>query len=176
MNLLIPSVLAFMAGVSVVVQQILNANLRSELNSAVWSGFMSYLLGVISMIALAAALREPIPSMSVISRIPWWAWCGGFFGAIFIIISILIAKQLGAAMLIALLVAGQMCASIVIDHFVCHKGPSISVAWSLSHFSLEAWFSFAADFSFESDPVVRDAERQVPGSRHGSGPTEDLSQ
>jgi len=117
MNLLIPSVLAFMAGVSVVVQQILNANLRSELNSAVWSGFMSYLLGVISMVALAAALREPIPSMSVISRIPWWAWCGGFFGAIFIIISILIAKQLGAAMLIALLVAGQMCASIVIDHF-----------------------------------------------------------
>ena len=117
MNLLMPSVLAFMAGVSVVVQQILNANLRSELNSAVWSGFMSYLLGVISMVALAAALREPIPSMSVISRIPWWAWCGGFFGAIFIIISILIAKQLGAAMLIALLVAGQMCASIVIDHF-----------------------------------------------------------
>ena len=117
MNLLVPSLLAFMAGVSVVVQQILNANLRSELNSAVWSGFMSYLLGVISMVALAAALREPIPSMGVISRIPWWAWCGGFFRAIFIIISILVAKQLGAAMLIALLVAGQMCASILIDHF-----------------------------------------------------------
>jgi transporter family-2 protein len=117
MNLLIPSLLAFMADVSVVVQQILNANLRSELNSAVWSGFMSYFLGVISMVALAAALREPIPSMGVISRIPWWAWCGGFFGAIFIVISILVAKQLGAAMLVVLLIAGQMCASIVIDHF-----------------------------------------------------------
>jgi bacterial/archaeal transporter family-2 protein len=117
LNLLIPSTLAVIAGVSVVIQQVLNANLRSELDSAVWSGFMSYFVGVISMLVLAAVLRVPIPSTVIIARIPWWAWCGGLFGVVFICISILVAKQLGAATLIALLVTGQMLASIVIDHF-----------------------------------------------------------
>ena len=116
-NLALPSALALVAGVSVVIQQVLNANLRSELNSAVWSGFMSYLLGVLCMVGLAIMLREPIPSVGVVARIPWWAWSGGLFGAIFIGLSILVAHQLGAATLIALLVTGQMTASIIIDHF-----------------------------------------------------------
>ena len=38
----VPMALAFLAGVSVVLQQVLNANLRVALNSAAWSGFMSY--------------------------------------------------------------------------------------------------------------------------------------
>jgi bacterial/archaeal transporter family-2 protein len=116
-NLAFPSVLALVAGVSVVVQQVLNANLRGELNSAVWSGFMSYFLGVLCMLGLAVMLREPIPSVAVVARIPWWAWSGGLFGAVFIGLSILVAQQLGAAALIALLVTGQMIASIIIDHF-----------------------------------------------------------
>jgi bacterial/archaeal transporter family-2 protein len=116
-NLALPSALALVAGVSVVIQQVLNANLRSELNSAVWSGFMSYLLGVLCMVGLAIMLREPIPSAGVVARIPWWAWSGGLFGATFIGLSILVAHQLGAATLIALLVTGQMTASIIIDHF-----------------------------------------------------------
>jgi transporter family-2 protein len=69
------------------------------------------------MLSLAVMLREPIPASGVIERIPWWAWSGGLFGAIFIGISILVAYQLGAATLIALLVTGQMMASITMDHF-----------------------------------------------------------
>jgi len=113
----LPSALALVAGASVVIQQVLNANLRSELNSAVWSGFISYFVGVMCMAGLAMMLREPIPSVGAVARIPWWAWSGGLFGAIFIGLSILVAKQLGAAALIALLVTGQMIASIIIDQF-----------------------------------------------------------
>ena len=116
-NLALPTALALVAGISVVIQQVLNANLRVELNSAVWSGFMSYLVGVLCMVALAMMLREPLPAAAAIARIPWWAWSGGLFGAVFIGLSILVAHQLGAAALIALLVTGQMIASIVIDHF-----------------------------------------------------------
>jgi bacterial/archaeal transporter family-2 protein len=116
-NLALPSALALVAGVSVVVQQVLNANLRGELNSAVWSGFMSYFVGVLCMLGLAVLLREPLPSTAVVARVPWWAWSGGLFGAVFIGLSILVAQQLGAAALIALLVTGQMIASIIIDHF-----------------------------------------------------------
>lgn len=114
---LIPVTLALLAGVSVVIQQILNANLRAVLDSAVWSGFISYVVGVICMALLAIALREPIPATAVAARIPWWAWSGGVFGAIFIGLGIFLVPQLGAATFVALLIAGQMIASVTFDHF-----------------------------------------------------------
>ncbi|GJE42599.1 DMT family transporter [Methylobacterium soli] len=115
--LLIPSLLAALAGISIVVQQALNASLRGALSSAVWSGFVSYLVGLLCMGVLAVASRDPVPSAIVAARIPWWGWSGGLFGAIFVGLAILLVPQLGAARFIALLVAGQMLASVVIDHF-----------------------------------------------------------
>jgi transporter family-2 protein len=95
----------------------LNANLRSAENSAVWSGFVSYFIGVLCMAALAVVMQEPVPFLSAITRIPWWAWSGGLFGAIFIGLAIILVPQLGAATFIALLVTGQMLASVALDHF-----------------------------------------------------------
>ena len=117
LKLALPIILAVGAGVSIVVQQILNANLRSALNSAVWSGFTSYFVGTICMALLALALRDPVPSASVATRIPWWAWSGGLFGAIFIALAILLIPRLGAATFFALFVAGQMLCSLAFDHF-----------------------------------------------------------
>src|SRR5215213_10715010 len=117
LGLALPILLAVAAGVSIVVQQVLNSNLRTALNSAAWSGFMSYAIGVVCMALLALALRDPLPSAGVAARIPWWAWSGGLFGAIFIGLAILLVPYLGAATFIALLVTGQMLASVAFDHF-----------------------------------------------------------
>jgi bacterial/archaeal transporter family-2 protein len=116
-NLVWPAILTIAAGISVVIQQVLNANLRAELNSAAWSGFVSYLLGVVFMVCLATALRDPIPSANTLVRVPWWAWSGGIFGAIFIALSIVTIPKLGGAGYIALLVSGQMIAGLVFDQF-----------------------------------------------------------
>jgi bacterial/archaeal transporter family-2 protein len=117
LNFALPITLAVAAGISLVVQQALNANLRGALGSAAWSGFTSYLVGTICMALLAIALRDPVPSASVAARIPWWAWSGGLFGAIFIGLAILLIPQIGAATFFALLVTGQMLASLAFDHF-----------------------------------------------------------
>ncbi len=109
--------LALAAGVSIVVQQALNANLRGEFGSAAWSGFVSYFVGLLCMAILVLAWRDPLPSAVAIVRIPWWAWSGGLFGAIFIMLAIFLLPKLGAATFIALLVAGQMLASVAFDHF-----------------------------------------------------------
>src|SRR3954471_22022503 len=116
-GLVLPALLAVGAGVSALVQQVLNANLRAELGSGVWSGFVSYVLGVVCMLGLVAALRDPVPSGAVIARVPWWAWSGGLFGAIFIGLSIFLVPRLGGAAFIALLVAGQMMAALAFDHY-----------------------------------------------------------
>ena len=102
---------------SIVVQQVLNSNLRAALNSAAWSGFVSYFVGVVCMALLALALRDPVPAAGIAVRIPWWAWSGGLFGVVFIGLAILLVPHLGAATFIALLVTGQMLASVAFDHF-----------------------------------------------------------
>jgi transporter family-2 protein len=109
--------LAIGAGLSFVFQQAVNANLRAEIGSAWWAGFVSYLGGTLAMFAVAIALREPWPSMQEIQRSHWISWSGGLFGAIYIGISILLIPRLGAAMVIALIVAGQMVGSLAFDHF-----------------------------------------------------------
>jgi len=109
--------LAFGAGVSFVFQQAVNANLRVEIGSPWWAGFVSYLGGTIAMLLVAALLREPWPSMQLIHRSHGLSWTGGVFGAIYIAISILFLPRLGAATVIALIVAGQMIGSLAFDQF-----------------------------------------------------------
>ena len=111
------SLLAFIAGVAVVTQQIFNANLRFLIHSAAWSGFVSYFVGTLCMIVFILVARDPVPSLSAVRTVPWWAWSGGALGALFIGLAIFLVPRLGAAAFIALLVAGQMMAAMVYDHF-----------------------------------------------------------
>ena len=78
---------------------------------------VSYFVGLLCMIALIVAFRDPVPTAAMAARIPFWAWSGGLFGAIFIALGILLVPKIGAATFIALLVAGQMLASVAFDHF-----------------------------------------------------------
>lgn len=110
------ALLAVLAGAGLVLQQILNANLRAGLDSASWAGVSSYAVGLACMALLAAALRDPVPTAGVAERIPWWTWSGGLFGAVFIGLAILLVPKLGAATFFALLVTGQMLASVLFYH------------------------------------------------------------
>ena len=114
---LLPTLLAAAAGMCIVVQQALNANLREALGSAAWSGFASYAMVLAFMAVLAVVLRDPAPPLGIAARLPWWAWTGGLFGATYIALAILLVPKLGAAPFIALLVAGQMATSLAFDHF-----------------------------------------------------------
>jgi bacterial/archaeal transporter family-2 protein len=105
------------AGISVAVQQVLNGGLRAALNSPAWAGFASYLGGLLTMIAVLLAMREQMPSWKLVTATPWWAWSGGILGGVFILLVILLLPSLGAATLLALVVAGQMSAAVIMDHF-----------------------------------------------------------
>ena len=69
------------------------------------------------MLALAVVCRDGLPSTAAVLRSNWWAWSGGLFGAIYIAISILLIPRLGAATFVALLIAGQMVASLLFDNY-----------------------------------------------------------
>ena len=105
------------AGVSVALQQVLNARLRTELGSPWWAGFASYLVGMLAMLAVIVASGEPRLSAAMAGRTSWSSWTGGLFGAIFIGTAILMVPRLGAATVLALIVVGQMLGSLAFDHF-----------------------------------------------------------
>jgi bacterial/archaeal transporter family-2 protein len=105
------------AGVSVALQQVLNANLRTELGSPWWAGFVSYFVGTLAMLAVALMSGQPLLSKAIAARTSWLSWTGGLLGAIFIATAILMLPRLGAATVLALIVVGQMLGSLTFDHF-----------------------------------------------------------
>ena len=109
-------VLTAIAGISFVFQQAVNSQLRIEIDSAWWAGFISYLGGTLAMLVMAILLREPLPGDGL-ARASWISWTGGLFGAIYIAISILMLPRLGATTVVALIVLGQMVGSLAFDHF-----------------------------------------------------------
>lgn len=105
------------AGVSLATQQVLNSNLRAEIGSPWWAGFVSYALGMIVMLVMAVIMPGQRLSLSAIGSSSWISWTGGLLGAIFIGTAILMVPRLGAATTLALVVVGQMIGSVVLDHF-----------------------------------------------------------
>ena len=108
---------AFAAGAALPVQFGINTQLASWLDSPVRAAFVSFLTGAIILAVAAALLFKPLPSGSRLGHAPWWVWIGGAFGAFYVVASIVAAPRLGAATVVAVIVAGQSLASVVVDHY-----------------------------------------------------------
>jgi bacterial/archaeal transporter family-2 protein len=108
---------AFAGGVVLPFQAGINAELADWLGSPVRAAFVSFLVGTLVLLAAAALVFKPLPSWERLGEAPWWVWVGGALGAVYVAASIVSAPKLGAATLIALVVAGQALASLVVDHF-----------------------------------------------------------
>jgi transporter family-2 protein len=105
------------AGVSVVVQQVLVASLRISLGSAPWPALISYVGGTLTMILIIVLMREPCISTAGVTKSSWPSLAAGVFGVIYIVLAIVLIPKLGAATVVALIVAGQLLASLTFDHF-----------------------------------------------------------
>jgi bacterial/archaeal transporter family-2 protein len=109
--------LAFAGGAALPFQAGINAQLADWLGSPVRAAFVSFLVGTIVLVVAAALVFRPLPSGGRLSDAPWWVWVGGALGAFYVAASIVTAPRLGAATLIALVVAGQALASLIVDHY-----------------------------------------------------------
>lgn len=108
---------AFVAGICVPVQFSVNAQLRNAVGGPAVATGISFLIGTLAAIIVAVVLREALPGADSVSGAPWWVWTGGLLGAFYVLASILLTPRLGSAATIGFILAGQMAASIVIDHF-----------------------------------------------------------
>src|SRR5690242_16554836 len=95
----------------------INAQLAQLVGSPIRAAFASFLVGTIALLVLSALILKPLPSGAKLAGAPSWLWTGGFFGAFYVAGNILSAPKLGAATLIAAIVAGQSLASLLIDQY-----------------------------------------------------------
>lgn len=109
--------LAFVAGFCLPTQAGINTQLNLWSRSAILTAAISFAVGTIGLAVYALILRTPWPTGDAISRHPWWIWSGGLLGAFLVASTVVLAPRLGAAPMIALIVAGQMLASVCLDHF-----------------------------------------------------------
>ena len=109
--------IALLAGALLPTQAGANLQLRHLLGHPLAATLVSFVVGTVALAALVAALRVPLPIGAAWTRGEWWHWVGGLLGAVYIVATIVAAPRLGAATLVAALVAGQMVASLAIDHF-----------------------------------------------------------
>src|ERR1700710_3121339 len=71
----------------------------------------------IFIVAGSVSGRLAWPGLERIEAAPWWAWCGGLFGAMFIMAQLFTPEQLGSAVFMAVTVTAAVTMSLVLDHF-----------------------------------------------------------
>ena len=110
-------VAALVAGALITLQTGSNARLKDAFGNAMPAIVVSSLIGIVVLVAVIARTRTPLPPMARVTGAPWSAWMGGVLGAIYAVTVVVVAQQLGAATLTALVITGQLICSVVLDHF-----------------------------------------------------------
>jgi len=110
-------ILALIAGACAPIQAGINSQLGSITGGPSIAATISFIVGTLGLTTYVLVSGVAWPPVRTFIALPWWMWTGGFLGAILVFISIILAPKLGAATTLGLIVAGQMIASLILDHF-----------------------------------------------------------
>lgn len=121
--------LALVAGTMLPLQGALNTKLGHEGQSPFHASMISFIIGAIS-VALYVFLTRQNVSWTGLRGAPAYAWLGGILGAFYVTVIILAFPKLGPGLTFALVVAGQMIISMLLEHFdilVAQQNPITAV-------------------------------------------------
>src|ERR671918_346385 len=95
----------------------INAQLATWVGSPLRATLVSFAVGTLALAAVMVAAYRDWPPVEKMGGAPWWVWIGGFLGAFYVLGSVVAAPKLGAVTLVAVILAGQTVASLLVDHF-----------------------------------------------------------
>ena len=78
---------------------------------------MSFVVGGLCLLGVYWASGQRLSQLALLQNTPWWMLLGGALGAIFVFGSTLLVPRLGLALMISLVVFGQIIMSLVMDHY-----------------------------------------------------------
>lgn len=110
-------VIALIAGVVLPVQTALNNKMALTVGSPILGALVSFVIGTLSIFTYAVVSGESLSSLTNSKNAPTVAWFGGLLGAFFVTATIILLPRLGVAVTVSLIIAGQLIAAIVMDHY-----------------------------------------------------------
>ena len=121
--------MAFMAGAFMPVQAGINALLARELSSTLAGSVISFCVGTLALVTLMLLQRESVP-LAAFKNLQWWHWAGGLMGAFFVFSAAFAAPRTGVLLFMTLVLAGQLCTALLLDHqgWLGFRQASISVS------------------------------------------------
>jgi len=110
------ALLGILAGMLIAVQGPINAQLAQGLGMPLAAAAASFVAGSVALVALAAIIAQA-QGITITWRMPpWWMFVtGGCLGAAYVTSAIILTPRLGTAATMALIVAGQLSAGLLID-------------------------------------------------------------
>lgn len=111
-----PLLLLIIAGSLLPAQFATNTALARETHSVVFAAATSYSVGTLLLLLLLTFNRQK-PNWAAGRQAPPWAWLSGVIGSAYVVGSVVLTRQLGAALATTLVIAAQLLAAIVLDHF-----------------------------------------------------------
>ncbi|WP_027174375.1 DMT family transporter [Methylobacterium sp. 10] len=107
-----------LAGIANAVQAGQNGALAKSLGGSL-SGGLVVAAGTATFITVAGLVsgKLTLPSAAQVLDVPWWAWFGGVLGGGIVVTQLMVARQIGAAPFLGMLVTAGVVTSILLDHF-----------------------------------------------------------
>ena len=99
------------------LQAAINARLARLVGSPLWAAGISGLVLTAVLALLAGVALRAGPRVEGLGGAPWWVWTGGLCGAVVLSATTATAPRLGTAGMIALVMAGQVLCSLLLDHY-----------------------------------------------------------
>ena len=108
---------AIVAGLVLPIQAGLNARMAKHIGHPIFATTISFFVGTVALIAYSIAARLPTNELKNFTQASWSEWIPGMLGAFYVAATVILVPKLGAALTFALIIAGQMVISVILDHY-----------------------------------------------------------
>ena len=112
------ALMGILSGMFLAVQAPINALAARELGTPIAAAGLSFSVGAALLIVISLIVARGNVPLGNLGRVPPYViFGGGCLGAFFVTTNTLLAPRLGVAALVALVIAGQLMAGMLLDHY-----------------------------------------------------------
>jgi bacterial/archaeal transporter family-2 protein len=130
MNNLFLILFALTAGALVPLQLTFNGQLGGITKNAFNASLIVFLVGTIALSAILIVTRPQWPTLAELSAAPKTIWLGGLIATFYILAVVVITPRLGVGLTVSLVLVGQLCTGLLLDHLGAFGNPQHSFSLS----------------------------------------------
>lgn len=120
--------LPLLSGAMMPMQAGINGQLAQRIDSVLGASLISFAIGTLALLFITLIQRELPAGLTPFRGLSWWHWTGGLLGVLFVVSAAFAAPRVGALLFMSLVLAGQLSAALVLDHFGWAGFPQSSVS------------------------------------------------